>query len=214
LDFKLPSRNRQERVQTALIASCAILAAFVASCYEDLPPVEQPIEVEEISLSFNVANDGLVMLDESSAPLGSIGALDIRVTNLYSEYLADSGQVEVEIAMYVKGLPEKSAVVTMTQDDLWSSGVLANGMIAIAPHQQLRIMKQWPHRTEQGDPFADYTDVPNGVEVVAQTGKIFLAFPVHMMVKASVKIFKNRPTEYYPANRNTYWEYVLNYTRP
>ena len=213
MGFKLHSSAKRTRGQIAASAASALLALALLSCYEDLPPVEQPLKVEEVTFGLNVANDGLVMLDAANQPLGSIGALDVRVTNLYSEYLADTAQIEVEISMYVKDLPEKSVVLTMSGEDLWSPSIFPNGLLAIAPHQQARIMKQWSHRTQQGDPFVDFTDTPLGMTVVSQSGKPFLAFRVHLMVKASVKIFRNRPTEYCPADRNSYTEYIVYYTR-
>jgi hypothetical protein len=212
LDFKWLSSRKQLWSRMAWSASCIVLGCSLLSCYEDLPPVEQPIEVQQVSFGFNVANDGLVMLDAGNQPLGSIGSIDIHVTNLYSEYLSDTAQIEAEVSMYIKDMPEKNVVVTLTKEDLWSSGILTNGLLVIAPRQAIRIMKLWSHRTQGGEPFVDFTDTPKGVPVLTQTGKVFQAFPVHVMVKASVKVFKNRPTEYWPVDRYTYTEITLYYT--
>ncbi len=203
------STRRPGRIATLAIGAL-VLSSFL-SCYEDLPPFEEPVQVEGVSLHFNLANGGLVTLDANNQPKGSIGALDIRVTNLYSEYLSDTARVEVTIEIYVKDQPDKNAVVTMSADDVWTSGVLFNGILTIEPQHQVRIMKTWPHRTTQGDPLVNYTDEPTGVQIDV-AGKVFTAFPVHLMVSASVKVFKNRPTLYMPADRKTSTEYILYYT--
>jgi len=212
---KLPSNNARIGLQPVLKAGTISMALIFISCFEDLPVVEQPQVVQAVGVSFNVAGDGLVLLEGNDMPRGSVGALVVTVTNLFREYMADDEQIEVEVRMFIKDHPERSAVVTLSRDELKTIGALSHGVLAIAPHQTITMQKQWSHHTQEGVSFISHV-VSDGIEevtVVTSSGKTILAYPVHLMTQASIKVFKSRPTEYYPANRKMYKEFVLYYAR-
>jgi hypothetical protein len=190
-----------------------LLAFLAAGCNESLPPVEQPEDVQVVDVSFVGSGDGLVALDSHLDPKGNPGALRVTVTNLFREYMADDEQIEVEIRMYMKNHPERRTVITMSREDLWTSGVLAHGVLMIAPRQTVRIEKQWAHRTDQGESYLTWAALDSiaPVVVMSSTGRSYLAYPVHLMAQADIKVFKNRPTEYVPADRRRYKELVLYY---
>ena len=202
-------------MRVARKATCLAALLCLVSCYEDLPPVEHPQNVEAVGVSFNVAGDGLVFIDSKGAPVGNVGALQVSVTNLYKEYVVDDEQIEVEIRMYMKGFPERSVAVTLSSKDLVTSGALSHGVLAIAPRQAIRVETQWSHCTQKGESFLVWGvhDTPGGVIVPRASGKPVLAYPVTFMVQASIKVFKSRPTEFYPADRKTYREFALYYAQ-
>ncbi len=212
---RLHSNKTRGGMRAVRMPVALALALIAASCYEDLPPVEQPEVVQSVGVSFNVARDGIVYLNYSNdLPTGGSGALVVNVTNIFTEYAADDEQVEVEIDMYMKGHPERSAVVTMTKDDLMTPGVLSHGVLAIAPGQVITFQKQWSHHA-LGNSFITWAIIDSASEVSVDpgTGKPHLAVPVRLMVQASIKVFKSRPTEYYPADRKKYKEFLLYYAR-
>jgi hypothetical protein len=213
LACKLPSEKVRVAGQMALKLFALSLAFMFTRCYEDLPPVEQPEVVQSVGVSFNVASDGLVFLEPTEVPRGNVAALKVNVTNLFNEYMADDEQIEVEVRVYMKDHPERSAVVTMSKDELMTTGVLSHGVLAIAPHQVITIATQWSHNA-QGKSFFSWAilDGISAVNVATGSGKSFQAFPVHLMLQASIKVFKSRPTEYYPADRKKYKEFVLYYS--
>ncbi len=212
---KLPSNDARSGLHLMLKVVALSLALIFISCLEDLPPVEQPEDIQAVGVTFNVAGDRLVFLEGKDMPRGSLGALVVTVTNLFKEYMADDEQIEVEVRMFIKDHPERSAVVTLSRDELKTTGVLSHGVLAIAPNQMITMQKQWSHHTQEGVSFITHaiSDGIEEVDVVTSSGKIFPAYPVHLMTQASIKVFKSRPTEYYPANRKMYKEFVLYYAR-
>ena len=174
-----------------LVITISMAFAFGA-CDESLPPVVEPANILSTSLSLKLGTNHYVVLTGGETPLGSDGAIDVTVTNLYNDVLADSEMIQVQTVIYQTSHPERRDTVYGTREDVQDPSMLLGTLLAIPPRKQLEVLTQWSHKFNGDRPF---WTAPDSVLIIGVSGKNITLYKVTFTVSAHVKIFKTRPTQ-------------------
>lgn len=167
-------------------------ALSVVSCDETLPARVEPQEF--LQADCRISPGVVVFLDTVSQ--GVAGAIDVRVKNLYSEVLQGSEFAQAEIEVWLRAAPEHRATVTMNRRDIQNQGVLYGQLITVSPGASVFFLKQWNHRTNQGQGFWEFVHLTPRVN---DRGEPYLeSDPVALAATGKVQLFKNVQAEKFP----------------
>jgi len=163
-------------------------------CEETLPPLPVEIAVEGATVEFRTDVSGIVVVHVDGSPNGNQGELIVSVRNLYEDVISDQEQVNVEATIVPLDSPGVAIVVQAGKEDVADQSMFLGELLAIRPQQELQILKQWSHRTKDGDPL--WAVVGTQDTVNTPSGKRIPAYRVAVRVKVSIRLFKTRPTIY------------------
>ena len=187
MDFRFRSEIRESPLLRILLLLTVALAGV--QCDESLPPVVQPTDVLTGTIALRVGANGFVLLSRDGTPVGTDGAVDIRITNLYDEVLSDSEDVQVEVVIFQSSHPGRRDTIHATKDDIQDPSMLIRYLLAIPPARPLEILRQWPHRFSGDSTFISAADEDT---VFQEKGVEVTAYKVRFTISARVKLFKKR----------------------
>ena len=169
-----------------LVAVWSLLAVGL-SCDESLPPRESPPTV--LSSELSVIDAGKIVVIRNGLPAGTLGAVQIRVTNVYDDVLQDSSVLSGRVEIWMKQDPEVRAEFSLTQDDLVTYRMLGGGRLTIGVDTTLILLRQWSHRTVSGVPFWEYLPLFPGVTTHGEP--FCISNPTTYVVRCSLRLFKS-----------------------
>jgi len=157
------------------------------SCDESLPPPEVPRTVLSGTLTVIQAGDIVVVRD--GLPIGTMGAIQIDVTNVYDEVLQDSSILEGRVEIWMKDKPDVRAEVLLTDADLVTYRMLRGRYLTIGVDSTMVLLKQWSHHTVTGEAMWDHVRL----YPAATTGgePYCVSDPITFVVRCSLRVFKS-----------------------
>jgi hypothetical protein len=170
-----------------LLAGGVIPALLGLSCDEVLPPREEPPPVLSSVLTIVSAANPIVI--RNGLPAGTMGAIQVSVTNVYDDVLQDSSILEGRVEVWMKDNPDVRAVILLTESDLVTYNLLNGGTLTIGVDTTLIMLRQWSHRTVSGVPVWEYVDLFPGVTPGGEG--YCMSKPITFVVRCSLRVFKS-----------------------
>lgn len=170
-----------------LVAGGVFPALLGFSCDESLPPREEPPSV--LASALTIVNAGNPIVIRNGFPAGTMGAVQIRVTNVYDDVLQDLSILEGRVEIWAKVNPEIRAVILLTESDLVTYNLLNGGTLTIGVDTTLIMLRQWSHRTVSDVPIWEYFPLFPGVSPGGEP--YCISNPVTFVVRCSLRIFKS-----------------------
>lgn len=168
----------------SLAVSCAlVIASLFLHCDESLPSRDDPQNFLAASVSRPI---GPVTVFVPDVIYG--GAIRIEVANLLDEVLEADSSIYVAVEMWPKGFPDRVAHVTAGWADLLSPEIVHGGLVTLRPDSAAVFVKLWSQRTDDGAAMWDFGTFRR--EYTAN-GTPYCADSVHIVARASVKLFKH-----------------------
>lgn len=187
MDSRCPSEPRPVSPATLLLLFACACAGI--QCQENLPPVVQPQEVLVGGISLRVGANGYVILTAENVPVGTDGAVNIRVTNLYDEVVSDSEDVRIEAVIYQSSHPGRRDTIRAGREAIQNPSMLISYLLAIPPNKSLELMTPWSNTFAGDSAFALVADKDT---VFWEKGVEVTAYKVEFTLSARVKLFKKR----------------------
>jgi hypothetical protein len=169
------------------LGGAALATLLGLSCDESLPPREGPPEV--LSSVLSVINDGKIVVVRGGLPAGTMGAIQINVTNVYDDVLQDSCVLEGRVEFWLKKDPSVRAEFLLTEADLVTYNLVDRTTLTIGVDTTLIMLHQWSHRTVDGVPLWEYLHLypsatPRGEPCC-------ISSPTPFIVRCSLRVFKS-----------------------
>jgi hypothetical protein len=165
-----------------------VLAALLGlSCDESLPPRETPPTV--LSSALSVISNRATIYIRDGVPVGTLGAVQISVTNVYDDVLQDSCVLEGRVEIWMKDRPEVRAEFLLTEIDLVTNSMLNRRTLTIGVDTTLIMLHQWAHRTVEGIPIWEYLDLSPGATMSGE--RYCISNPTAFIVRCSLRIFNS-----------------------
>jgi hypothetical protein len=169
------------------VAGILLAALACLSCDESLPPRESPPTVLTSSLS--VITFGKPIVIREGVPVGTLGAVEIHVTNVYDDVLQDSCVLEGRVQIWMKNNPEVRAEFLLTDPDLVTYRMLNNRTLTIGIDTTLIMLHQWSHRTVDGVPIWEYLVLSPGATMAGE--RFCISDGTTFIVRCSLRLFKS-----------------------
>jgi hypothetical protein len=187
--YESETESRSPCPHRSIILLC--LAFLVLACDESLPPLVEPANVLSTTLQLQLGANNYVIMTGGTEPLGTDGAVDVKITNLYTEVLSDAEMIRVQAVIYQTSHPERRDTVYGDRNDVQNPSLLLGNLVAIPPGKQLEVLTQWSHAFN-GVPFWKMADSKT---TIAVSGMIDTLYRVQFTVNARVQVFKTRPVQ-------------------
>ena len=187
----MASKWRSEIVKRGLAFVLLAVATILGfhGCEESLPPVVKPSNVLTAELAMDLGTNAFVNMVGGKTPLGTDGAIDVKVTNHYGKVLSDSEMIQVQAEIFQTHHPERRDTIYGTRYNVINTAMLSYKMVTIPPGQELEVLTQWSHSYNDTIPFWTVADADTSVVVA---GGIQTLHKVQFTVRAQITVFKRR----------------------
>ena len=193
--------DRTVQVLNAVIVGMMLFS--ISSCEESLPPRVDPPTVLLSSLEM-IGTPLIVVRD--SLPIGTQGAFEARVLNVYDEVLQDSARIRLTLEVTLPELSkfkvfagsqgEQKATVRAGEESLVNSNLLWRGYLTVGVDTAVILRKLWNHRTDDGVPFWSLVNLHPGA---TNSGELFCqSDTLTLTVKGSVQVFNIVQPQVFP----------------
>jgi hypothetical protein len=160
---------------------------FGLSCDEALPPRDRPPVV--LAGEVNIVNAAKPIVIRDGVPMGTLGAIEIRVTNIYDDVLQDSSILEGRVEIWMKARPEVRAEILLTESDLVTYRLMNGKILTIGVDTTLVMLRQWTHRSVEGIPIWEYVDLDPGMTPGGMP--YCISDPITFVIRCSLRVFKS-----------------------
>jgi hypothetical protein len=184
-----------------VLPAAIVMVIGPVGCDESLPPRIEPAVVLVPSIS--VLRPVSIAIRDSM-PVGTAGAFEARVLNVYDDVLQDTARIRLNLELWLANQPEHRATITATEEDLVNYRILQGKVLTLGIDTAAIIRKQWNHRTSEGVFFWEivplYTSATPGGDPFCESDT------VRFRVKGTVQVFNIVQPQILPE-----WEFRIVY---
>jgi len=182
-------RSGVRSLARAVAAAAAVILAGSVGCDETLPPrIAPPVVLQDSMFMTGLTPWNRLLVVRDSIPLGSTGAFDVEVKNIYDEVLSDSARIRVKLEIWLVEYPETRGTFTADEWDLKNFQILRRGHVTLGIDSSMIVVKKWNHRTDDGIPFWDVIPSYPGVSLDGQS--FCQSDTVTLAVRGTVQTFE------------------------
>jgi hypothetical protein len=189
--------RRSVTVIASVLAAAAAFAAvlLLPGCDETLPPRDEPLAI----LRGSYAMTDTFVVFKNGVILGTAGAFESRVRNLYDDVLEDTAMVKVDYTVALEEFPDSSAAFTATALNVTTPEVLTGRYVTLKPNQDIVTRYLFNHRTSAGTAFWTLVErhpgvTPGGVPYI-ETDR------TPLIVTCAIRTYKRVPAIVLPRRR-------------
>ncbi len=164
--------------------SLIVVALLLLNCDESLPPRDDPQNFLAARIS---TSGGPVTIYVPDVIYG--GTIRIELTNLLDEVLEADFSVWVTVQMWPKGFPDQIVTIVAGPADLQTPWIIHGGLLTLTPDSPAVFLKQWSQRADDGTPMWAFGGLTR--QYTANHTPYCASDPIHVVARASVKLFKH-----------------------